>query len=222
VIRLWNRVGWYRLVAVLLLVGAVGGGIAVAADRQTQHPAVASQNTPTAADRERDLKEVADLEATRMDAERAARRDAQRKADEAAVAAAQQAKSTVAPTTKQSATKQPAGPPGKPVNIPASCAEFTGNRGIGCAVMLEAGFGLDQWPCLDKLFQKESGWNTRASNPSGAYGIPQALPGSKMASAGADWRDGAATQVRWGLGYIRDRYQTPCGAWAHSQHTGWY
>jgi len=225
VIRLWNRVGWYRVVAVLLLLGAVGGGIAVAADRQTHQPAAASQNLLTAADRERDAKELAELDAARAEAERAARRDAQRKADEAAVAAAEQAKSTAAPTTKPSTgnSKRPPGPPGKPINIPASCAEFSGNRGIGCAVMLEAGFGLDQWSCLDKLFNKESHWNHRARNPgSGAYGIPQALPGSKMASAGADWLTNPATQVRWGLGYIKGRYQTPCGAWAHSQRTGWY
>ena len=61
-----------------------------------------------------------------------------------------------------------------------------------------------------------------AANPSGAYGIPQALPGSKMASVGADWRDNAVTQIKWGLGYIADRYGSPCGAWAHSEGHGWY
>ena len=80
----------------------------------------------------------------------------------------------------------------------------------------------DQFGCLDRLWQKESGWRTTASNPSGAYGIPQALPGSKMASAGDDWRTNPATQIRWGLGYIKGRYSTPCGAWSHSQSTGWY
>jgi hypothetical protein len=225
VIRLWNRVGWHRTVAVLLLLAAAGGGVAVAADRQTQQSAVASPYKPTNADRDRDANELTELEAMRAEAERAARRDAQRKADEAAVAAAEQAKVTAAPTTKASAaaSKKPPGPPGKPVNIPASCAEFTGNRGIGCAVMLDAGFGLDQWDCLDKLFKKESGWNHKARNPgTGAFGIPQALPGNKMASVGADWETNPATQVRWGLGYIKGRYSTPCGAWAHSQRTGWY
>ena len=57
---------------------------------------------------------------------------------------------------------------------------------------------------------------------SGAYGIPQALPGSKMATAGADWETNAATQIEWGLGYVQGRYGTPCGAWAHSQDVGWY
>ena len=70
---------------------------------------------------------------------------------------------------------------------------------------------------------RESGWNPFADNPtSSAYGIPQALPGSKMASAGADWATNPVTQIRWGLGYIRDRYGSPCGAWAHSEANGWY
>ena len=80
----------------------------------------------------------------------------------------------------------------------------------------------DQFGCLDRLWQKESGWRTTASNPSGAYGIPQALPGSKMASAGDDWRTNPATQIRWGLGYIGSRYGGPCAAWSHSQSQGWY
>ncbi|WP_460354264.1 aggregation-promoting factor C-terminal-like domain-containing protein [Actinoallomurus acanthiterrae] len=79
-----------------------------------------------------------------------------------------------------------------------------------------------QFSCLVSLWNRESGWNTHAANPSGAYGIPQALPGSKMSSAGPDWRDNATTQIKWGLGYIKDRYSTPCGAWGHSQSTGWY
>jgi hypothetical protein len=77
--------------------------------------------------------------------------------------------------------------------------------------------------CLVSLWNRESRWNMNASNPSsGAYGIPQALPGSKMASAGADWRTNPQTQVKWGLGYIKGTYGTPCGAWGHSQASGWY
>ena len=80
-----------------------------------------------------------------------------------------------------------------------------------------------QFDCLDKLWVRESGWNKYAENPSsGAYGIPQSLPGSKMASAGKDWRTDAWTQVRWGLRYIRSRYSTPCGAWSHETGYGWY
>ncbi len=219
VIRLWNRVGWYRTLAVLLLVGAVGGGVAVAADRQSQQPAAAS-NTG-AADIERDeAKQLAQMEADRANAERAARKDAQRKADEAAVTAAEQAKSA-SPSPKSSKSS---GAPARPnLPIPSSCAVYSGNRATGCAELLNAGFGLDQMPCLDKLWAKESGWNHRAINPSsGAGGIPQALPMSKMSTAGADYRTNPTTQIRWGLGYIKGRYKTPCAAWAHSQSTGWY
>ena len=85
------------------------------------------------------------------------------------------------------------------------------------------GLGQDQLQCLVSLWGQESGWNPGAANPSsGAYGIPQALPGSKMASAGADWETDPATQIRWGLGYIRGSYGSPCGAWSHEQTSGWY
>lgn len=80
-----------------------------------------------------------------------------------------------------------------------------------------------QFGCLDALWTRESNWRWNATNPtSGAYGIPQALPASKMASAGADWRTNYRTQVNWGLSYIKSRYGTPCVAWAHSENVGWY
>lgn len=85
------------------------------------------------------------------------------------------------------------------------------------------GWGDDQYTCLVQLWNRESGWRANALNPSsGAYGIPQALPAGKMAAAGADWRTNGNTQVNWGLSYIRSRYGSPCGAWDHSQRTGWY
>lgn len=90
---------------------------------------------------------------------------------------------------------------------------------LGYQMMLNYGFGEDQWPCLYNLWMRESGWRTNASNPSGAYGIPQALPGSKM---GGDWQNDAATQIQWGLGYVKGRYGTPCGAWSSFQAKGWY
>jgi hypothetical protein len=96
-------------------------------------------------------------------------------------------------------------------------------RDIARALLAEFGFGQDQFGCLDSLYTRESNWRVNADNPtSSAYGIPQALPGSKMASAGADWATNPVTQIRWGLGYIEDRYGSPCGAWAHSQARGWY
>jgi hypothetical protein len=85
------------------------------------------------------------------------------------------------------------------------------------------GWGDDQFACLQALWNKESGWRVNAYNAgSGAYGIPQALPGNKMASVGADWETNPATQITWGLGYIGSRYGDPCGAWGSSQSRGWY
>ena len=85
------------------------------------------------------------------------------------------------------------------------------------------GWGADQFSCLDSLWTKESNWNYQAYNADGgATGIPQALPGSKMAAAGSDWQTTAATQVAWGLGYISSVYGSPCSAWGHSQSVNWY
>jgi hypothetical protein len=80
-----------------------------------------------------------------------------------------------------------------------------------------------QHSCLVNLWNRESGWRHTADNPtSSAYGIPQSLPGSKMASAGADWRTNPETQIKWGLKYIKHRYETPCGAWGAFKKKGWY
>lgn len=96
-------------------------------------------------------------------------------------------------------------------------------KAIAKAMVADKGWDSSQWTCLESLWHKESNWRVTAANPSSsAYGIPQALPGSKMASAGADWRTNARTQITWGLGYIQGRYGTPCGAWSHSQARGWY
>jgi uncharacterized protein YabE (DUF348 family) len=101
--------------------------------------------------------------------------------------------------------------------VPAGSAQK-----IAAGLVAARGWGSDQFSCLVSLWSKESGWRTDAANPSGAYGIPQALPGSKMASAGADWQTNPTTQITWGLGYISGVYGTPCAAWAHSQATNWY
>ena len=76
--------------------------------------------------------------------------------------------------------------------------------------------------CLLDLWNRESGWVYDAENASGAYGIPQALPGSKMSSAGADWETNPATQIKWGLGYIKAIYGNPCGAWDFELRNGYY
>ncbi len=107
----------------------------------------------------------------------------------------------------------PGGPPVEPGTA----------RAIALEMVLARGWGEDQFACLDSLWSKESGWRVDAHNASsGAHGIPQALPGSKMASAGADWATNPATQITWGLGYIEGRYGDPCGAWAHSVARNWY
>jgi hypothetical protein len=94
---------------------------------------------------------------------------------------------------------------------------------IAKKMVQQRNWGDAEFTCVVKLWTRESSWNPRAENPSsGAYGIPQALPGSKMASAGADWKTNPATQIKWGLDYMKDRYGTPCAAWAHSERKNWY
>jgi hypothetical protein len=94
---------------------------------------------------------------------------------------------------------------------------------IGYQMLPSFGFNqTTQWTCLLDLWNRESGWVYDAENPSGAYGIPQSLPGDKMASAGSDWATDPTTQIKWGLGYITDVYGTPCGAWDHEVDDGWY
>ncbi len=98
-----------------------------------------------------------------------------------------------------------------------------GAQAIARGMMASYGWGDDEFSCLQSLWNRESGWNYQAENASsGAYGIPQALPGSKMSSVAGDWATNPATQITWGLGYIQGRYGTPCSAWAHSESVGWY
>nr|WP_084714781.1 transglycosylase SLT domain-containing protein [Streptacidiphilus rugosus] len=81
----------------------------------------------------------------------------------------------------------------------------------------------NQFACFSQIVKRESGWSYTATNAaSGAYGLVQALPGSKMASAGADWRTNPATQIKWGLNYMNSRYGSPCGAWSFWQAHSWY
>jgi hypothetical protein len=110
------------------------------------------------------------------------------------------------------------GPPPAGVVVDRAAA-----KAYAASVLPAFGWGSDQFRCLDLLWTRESGWRANAYNASsGAYGIPQSLPGSKMASAGADWRTNAATQIDWGLSYISSRYGLPCEAWAHSEAYNWY
>ncbi len=93
---------------------------------------------------------------------------------------------------------------------------------IAYTLLPSFGFSTSQFSCLNNIWSRESGWSVTAANASGAYGIPQALPGSKMATAGPNWQTNATTQIKWGLGYIKGRYGSPCNAWAFWQANGWY
>lgn len=96
-------------------------------------------------------------------------------------------------------------------------------QAIALQMVRDRGWGDGEFSCLVSLWNRESGWRVNAYNAgSGAYGIPQSLPGNKMASAGSDWESNPATQISWGLGYIGGRYGSPCGAWSHSESYGWY
>ena len=103
-------------------------------------------------------------------------------------------------------------------------APLTGSpQTIAHAMVLRRGWSEGEFSCLNTLWTRESGWSTYATNAgSGAYGIPQALPASKMATAGADWRTNPVTQITWGLGYIASAYGSPCNALAHSSSYGYY
>lgn len=91
---------------------------------------------------------------------------------------------------------------------------------LGRMLAARAGWGGSQWSCLYSLWNRESGWSTPDTNPSsGAAGIPQALPPSKM---GPGWETNLRQQIEWGLGYVRARYGSPCAAWAHSNAFNWY
>ena len=243
--RLWSRVG-VRATSVGLLATGLAGGLYLGQDREVQQQRVGAQALVVQADVDEMqlLKQRQSQHAAARAWQRQAESDAAEKAaavakaaaDRAhklelkAIAAKKAADAAKAAETAKNAKKTTQGSSsggGGPVpytgSVPSSCASYSGSRKIGCTLMLQAGFGINQFPCLDSLWKKESGWNYRAENSStGAYGIPQALPGSKMGTVASDWRTNPATQIKWGLGYIEGRYNTPCSAWSHSQSTGWY
>ncbi|WP_327006300.1 lytic transglycosylase domain-containing protein [Dactylosporangium sp. NBC_01737] len=223
---LWRRVGKVRAIAALALVAALVGGLVVAnwdsgkqadpvntaADVALPHASGGPSGSPSAG-------------------QASEQASAQSKAQDAASAAAAQAKAAEDAARKKKEEEasrsvvRTLGPPTYP--IPAECDVYktkSDNKWRGCGLLHVAGFGMDQMgPCLEKLWDKESHWTTTAKNKSsGAYGIAQALPGSKMASVASDWSWNPETQIKWGLGYIKGRYKTPCAAWAQSQSSGWY
>ncbi|MCJ1707897.1 lytic transglycosylase domain-containing protein [Microbacterium sp. VKM Ac-2923] len=150
---------------------------------------------------------------------------ARQEAEAAAAAAAKATEEEAAATTTSSSSSSSGGGSSAPFATGGGSGDNSpaGAQATARGMLSDRGWGDDQFSCLVSLWNKESGWNYQAYNSSsGAFGIPQALPGSKMSSAGADWQTNATTQISWGLGYISGRYGDPCGAWGHSQSTGWY
>ncbi|WP_100448149.1 aggregation-promoting factor C-terminal-like domain-containing protein [Glycomyces xiaoerkulensis] len=218
-----------KLAAVLVL--ALGAVIAVnaatddASELDAQHPSQAAAEQQAAAEaayeevRYRHVNYIAETAGADVDTKAAAvadfalaKAEGLDDAEEAAVKAAEEAAAQEAANTNPTS-----------VDVPESCDAYSGNRATGCAIALDFGFSLEQFAgCLEPLWTRESGWNEYAANSIGAYGIPQALPGSKMSSEGDDWETNPVTQIRWGLYYIQGRYGDPCGAWEHSESNGWY
>ncbi|MCU1481590.1 MAG: lytic transglycosylase protein [Subtercola sp.] len=138
----------------------------------------------------------------------------------AAAAAAAAAASSGSDSGSDSGSGSSAGLPPGSVVVDVGAAQSYASSQVSAM-----GWGSDQFSCLVSLWNRESGWRVNAYNEDGgAYGIPQSLPGDKMATAGSDWRTNYQTQINWGLSYIQRSYGSPCGAWAHSQNTDphWY
>ncbi len=133
------------------------------------------------------------------------------------------------PTTEVSGEKPAPAPVERSSDAASRSSERTGSysdadpRSIGRSMVAARGGGGGPFACHDRRWTKESNWHPHAQNASsGAYGIPQALPGTKMGTVAGDWRTNPATQITWGLNYIAGRYGTPCAAWSHSQAVNWY
>ncbi|WP_304453498.1 lytic transglycosylase domain-containing protein [Nocardiopsis sp. YSL2] len=194
---------------------------------QVASAVVAAPTTPDAEAAEDDFFAAAP---TRSEEDLAAAREESRSAAEAATAEAVQSSSGEGedvpepepepePAESEDSSAGASGPSGSAAPVPAGSA-----KEIALELVLAEGWSSDQFSgCLEPLWEKESNWNHTAENPSsGAYGIPQSLPGSKMSSHGDDWRTNPATQIAWGIDYIKGRYGDPCGAWSHSQTNNWY
>jgi hypothetical protein len=192
------------------------GGRVTVTDRVTPAQGAAQDNVSQVLRAYQVRDAVAEFAAARWQAAR------ERAAKEAAAArpAAQPSAGSAAPA--QSAPAQSASAQSAPAQ-PAPAAASGSPQQIAEAMLGSFGWSSSQFSCLDPLWAHESGWSVTAYNAgTGAYGIPQALPGSRMASAGPDWQTDAATQIRWGLQYIQATYGSPCAAWDHEQATGWY
>jgi hypothetical protein len=193
---------------VLAATGVVAGALAglgsnaTLADAEPAAPSVSARSvspiTPVDLDRRQALAASTSL-----------RKEAAVRAAKEAAVAARAAKVRASAERASRSRRLAAAPTGTPRDIARAMGEVRG--------------WSDEFDCLNRLWHRESRWDVGATNASsGAYGIPQALPASKMASAGDDWRTNPVTQIRWGLGYIAERYGSPCPAWRHSLANNWY
>ena len=213
------------IIASVVLVGATLS--AAAGDEEPEHkplPVVASEDRESYTSRSDERTSLSALVEAQADAQSIAAAEEEiekreRVAAQAAAAEAARQKESAERAEKARQQKQEEQKKRAATPEPTRKTAPSGNIKQYAAGLVGAG----QFGCLEALWNRESGWNHLAQNPSsGAYGIPQSLPGSKMASAGSDWRTNPYTQVRWGVTYIKSRYGTPCSAWAHSQSVGWY
>lgn len=195
-----------------------------AADGPAEQKAGIDAQTSRAGDRARDgARSRARKKAVRQAAERAAEQRA-----EVAERAARHARKVRRQAVRERAEEQPASRSGhrhhRTATTTASHHGSTGSAPAGSPRETARRIIGDeaQFQCFSRIVEHESGWNIHAQNPSGAYGLVQALPGSKMSSAGPDWRNSAGTQIRWGLNYMQKRYGGPCGAWSFWQSNNWY
>lgn len=210
-----SRLGGWRgpAIAVVVVLSLAGCGRASPRAPAVRHAPVVNDAMGGAAITAMPVEQ--DMVAQRAAAARSAAR-AERAARAARAAAARRRAAARAAWIAAHATPPPApAPPAQPSGSP---------QAIAAAMLPAYGWsGGTQFGCLEQLWDRESGWQVTAENPTtGAYGVPQALPASKMASAGPDWQTDAATQIRWGLGYIQATYGSPCGAWASEVTRGYY
>jgi hypothetical protein len=167
----------------------------------------------------RQAREAREAKAAREAREAAAAKAAASKA----ASKADQPKASTTTTKKTSSSGSNSGSSSSGSGATAPSNARKNPKAAARVLLADRGWSSAQFTCLDSLWTRESGWNYQATNPSsGAYGIPQALPGSKMGASGSDWKTNPVTQMRWGLDYIADRYGNPCGAWSHSESVGWY
>jgi hypothetical protein len=205
-----NRRGKVALIVALLL--GIGSGGAVYLDHQLGWRTHVRVNLTATDDGRR--AQAANRDFNRLGASASPSAGVSPSASAAPLPSATMRSSSPAPSPTRSRT-----------SVPAGCSAYTGNQLIACKLLPSFGFSVSQMSPLVKLWNGESDWQTSATNPSsGAYGIPQSLPGSKMGSVGSDWRTNPATQIKWGLGYIKDTYGTPAQAYATwlSRSPHWY